>query len=270
MNEKSIGSSSADGFLVLLLPVAFVIVFIFAAWPLLLGVFLLSIGFKVWQRYRWQKWSQQVNPIFHQLIRANQGRVAALDLAMKGNFSAAAARRYLDYKAEEFGAQKQNYEELGNIYYFITSSTLGSIFDTSEPASIEPQETYNNEPQTLKIAAVATIAAPEVAGASREAGSDVAIVDHEVAEPGDDSHIHPPAIVTEPQIIPEIEAQQSQITLPESLIQSELAKRLNVYSSTVYKRRNDPDFSEWSRNRDPEGIAWKFSAKTKDFKPVAE
>ncbi|MFN7852269.1 MAG: hypothetical protein ACK5OU_10015, partial [Dolichospermum sp.] len=55
-----------------------------------------------------------------------------------------------------------------------------------------------------------------------------------------------------------------------SLIQSELAKRLNVYSSTVYKRRNDPDFPEWSRSRDPDGIAWSYSRKSKEFFPMEE
>ncbi|MFN7657029.1 MAG: hypothetical protein ACK5P3_02545, partial [Dolichospermum sp.] len=53
-----------------------------------------------------------------------------------------------------------------------------------------------------------------------------------------------------------------------SLIQSELAKRLNVYSSTIYKRRNDPDFPEWSRSRDPDGIAWSYSRRSKDFFPI--
>jgi len=36
---------------------------------------------------------------------------------MKTNFSAA-TKRYLDIKAEEFGAQRQD-QELGRVYYFI-------------------------------------------------------------------------------------------------------------------------------------------------------
>jgi len=55
---------------------------------------------------------------------------------MKTNFSAATAKRYLDIKAEEFGAQRQDDQELGRVYYFITARTLGSIFDDSEPASL--------------------------------------------------------------------------------------------------------------------------------------
>jgi len=56
----------------------------------------------------------QVNPIFHKLILENRGSITALDLAMKTNFSAAAAN--LDIKAE-FGAQRQDDQELGRVYY---------------------------------------------------------------------------------------------------------------------------------------------------------
>jgi hypothetical protein len=54
----------------------------------------------------------------------------------------------------------------------------------------------------------------------------------------------------------------------QSLIQAELAKRLDVHSSTVGKRKSDPDFSEWSQSRDPEGIAWKYSPENKEFLPL--
>jgi hypothetical protein len=54
----------------------------------------------------------------------------------------------------------------------------------------------------------------------------------------------------------------------QSLIQAELAKRLDVHSSTVGKRKSDPDFSEWSQSRDPEGIAWEYSPETKEFLPL--
>jgi len=137
MQEKSI-DSNAGGFLILLLPIAFVIVFLFTTWPVLLALAVLSISLNVWQRYQWQKWSQQVNPIFHQLIQANRGCVSPLDLAMKANFSAEVAKRYLDTKAEEFGAQRRKDEDQGPVYYFITASTLGGIFDDSEPPS-QPQ-----------------------------------------------------------------------------------------------------------------------------------
>jgi hypothetical protein len=51
-------------------------------------------------------------PIFHKRILENRGSITPLDLAMKTNFSAATAKRYLDIKAEEFGAQRQDDREL--------------------------------------------------------------------------------------------------------------------------------------------------------------
>lgn len=289
MNEKSIDSST-DTFLVILLPLAFVIVFLFATWPVLLGLIVLSISFKIWQQRRWQQWSQQVNPLFHQLIGATQGRVTSLDLAMKANISAAVAKKYLDTKAEEFGASRQNYEDCGTVYYFITSSILGNILDQSEP----PTESEQEENQDLKQIAVPTLneelkhesESIQVIAPQAETSTEDSIHSPAITEASADSSIEPPAIASElanssiessavasepsKDISPHLEPLNHTKSVPKSLIQSELAKRLNVYSSTVYKRRDDPDFSQWSRSKDPDGIAWKFSRKTKEFQPLEE
>jgi hypothetical protein len=132
MTAKEI-NTSATGLLVLILPIAFLIVLLFKAWPVLLMLFVLSITVKVWQQYQWEQWSRQVNPFFNQLIKDNQGCLTALDLAMKANLSGSAARQYLDKKAEEFGAQRRDYEGKGTVYYFLTASALGSMFEESEP-----------------------------------------------------------------------------------------------------------------------------------------
>lgn len=275
MNEKSIDSST-DAFLVILLPLAFVIVFLFATWPVLLGLIVLSISFKIWQQRRWQQWSQQVNPLFHQLIRATQGRVTPLDLAMKANISAAVAKKYLDTKAEEFGASQQNYEDCGTVYYFITSSILGNILDQSEP----PIESEQEKNQDLKQTAVQTLdqelkneseSIPVIAPQVETSTEDSSIEPPAASESVVDSSIEPSTIASEPSADSQhVEPLNHTQSVPKSLIQSELAKRLNVYSSTVYKRRDDPDFSQWSRSKDPDGIAWKFSRKTKEFQPLEE
>lgn len=223
INEKAI-DSSAGGCLILILPIALLIIFLFTAWPVLLALVILSAIWNVWQRNQWQKWSQQVNPIFHQLIQENRGSITALDLAMKAGFSAQTAKRYLDLKAEEFGAQRRDYQDQGTMYYFITASTLGSIFDESESSS-QPEREHVEQTSL---------------------------------------HTSPPA-EEEPAELPQEPLGSSTL-----LIQSELAKRLDVHSSTVYKRRDDPDFSEWSRSRDPAGIAWQYSPETKQFSPLEE
>ena len=188
-----------------------------------------------------------MNPIFHKLIQENRGSVAALDLAMKANFSAATAKRYLDIKAEEFGAQRRDDENCGTVYYFVTASTLGSIFDDSEP------------PNQLKL--------------KDEIDSPLLSERERLQLPESIHPILPEAQEPEPLI--HHSANHRQVELPkqkqaatESLIQSELAKRLDVHSSTVYKRREDPDFAEWSRNRDPEDIAWQYSPDSKLFFPM--
>ncbi|NJM74178.1 MAG: hypothetical protein HC862_31155 [Scytonema sp. RU_4_4] len=242
MSEKTI-ESYGKGFLVLLLPISFLIIFLVATWRIWLGLILFVLAFNIWQLYKWQQWSQKVNPIFHQLIRENQGIITPMDLAIKGGFSGEMAKRYLDTKAAEFAASTINSEDGSKVYQFITASTLGSILDSSEP------------PKELESQPVAQRALPFLA-------------------PPPQTHLQEPE---EPETESLPQPTQEEVKKPlekqlmfGSLIQSELAKRLNVYSSTVYKRRDDPEFSEWSRSRDPDGIAWKYSRKNKEFFPVEE
>lgn len=144
MTEKEI-DSSATGLLILILPIAFLIVLLFKAWPVLLALLLLSLTLRVWQKYQWQQWSKRVNPYFNQLIRDNQGCLTALDLSMKANLSGSAARLFLDRKAEEFGAQRREYEGKGTVYYFLTVSALGSLLEESEP----PPELEDEEEEDI-------------------------------------------------------------------------------------------------------------------------
>ncbi|MBD6615007.1 hypothetical protein FNW02_03850 [Komarekiella sp. 'clone 1'] len=238
MSEKLI-EGDGKAFLVLLLPISFLIIFLVSTWKILLAIIVLIIGFNLWQWYQWQQWSQRVNPIFHQMIRENQGRLTPMDLAIRGNFSGTMAKRYLDGKASEFGASLINSEDGGQSYYFITASILGNILDSSEPVKELPAQPVVKTARSL-------LAPPPPTPREEE---------------------------PETESLPKPTHEQAKQSLEKqlvfgSLIQSELAKRLNVYSSTVYKRRNDPDFPEWSRSRDPDGIAWTFSEKAKEFFPL--
>ncbi|MBW4651367.1 MAG: hypothetical protein KME06_22155 [Kastovskya adunca ATA6-11-RM4] len=132
-----IEDSGAAGVLVLILPIAFVIVILLKAWPFVLALLVLGLALRIWQHYQWKQWSQQVNPYFNQLIKENQGCVTFLDLSIKANISGPSAQRYLNKKAEEFGAQRRVLEDKGTVYYFLTASALGSIFDDSEPLEWE-------------------------------------------------------------------------------------------------------------------------------------
>lgn len=238
MSEKPI-EGNGKAFLVLLLPISFLIIFLVTTWRILLAVIVLVIGFKLWQEYQWQQWTVRVNPIFHQLVRENQGRLTPMDLAIKGNFPGTTAKRYLDGKASEFGASIVNSEDAGQSYYFITASILGNILDSSEPVKELPAQPVTKTARSLLAPPTPQEEEPETESLPQET--------HE-----------------------EVKRSLEKQLVFGSLIQSELAKRLNVYSSTVYKRRNDPEFPEWSRSKDPDGIAWSYSEKTKEFFPVEE
>jgi len=311
--------SSANGLLILILPIAFLIVLLFKAWPVLLALFILSIIFKIWQQYQWKQWSKQVNPYFNELVKENQGCLTPLDLSIKANLSGSAARRYLDKKAEEFGAQRQDYEDKGTVYYFLTASALGSIFDESEP----PLELEGESASSQALKPIELDAQPDTSPPKSESSLSALPEPPEPLEEEEPSDLSEPpeppkkeepsvaenAFSTEeieealepmpqpepeqtesldieealepmPQAEPEqtesldeqedlwAEAADKEPQASQSLIQAELAKRLDVHSSTVGKRKSDPDFSEWSQSRDPEGMAWAYSAETKEFVPV--
>ncbi len=295
MNEKAI-DSSADVVLILILPISLLIIFLFATWPVLLAGIVLNISFNFWKRYQWQKWCQKVNPTFHQLIKENRGSITALDLAMKSNFSAAIAKRYLETKAAEFGAQYRDYEQ-DRVYYFMTASTLGKILDDSELSSLTQQEqiplsqnqlfpskdtsaTHPEQPATALINH--TFEATQTEPAQFQSTTEYQLQSEDSSRLGEvidlplssnqnqllqskDTSTHPETAIVTP-----VQAQTEPVfqSAPAYLLQSELAKRLDVHSSTVYKRRDDPDFPEWSRSKDPEGIAWQFIPDTKQFCPM--
>jgi len=326
--------SSANGLLILILPIAFLIVLLFKAWPVLLALFILSIIFKIWQQYQWKQWSKQVNPYFNELVKENQGCLTPLDLSIKANLSGSSARRYLDKKAEEFGAQRQDYEDKGTVYYFLTASALGSIFDESEPPlELEGESASSQALKSIELDAQPDTSPPKSESSlsalpeppeplEEEEPSDLSEPPeppkkeepNDLSEPPEPPKKEEPSVAenafsteeieealepmpqaepepteslnTEealepmPQAEPEptesldeqedlwAEAADKEPQASQSLIQAELAKRLDVHSSTVGKRKSDPDFSEWSQSRDPEGMAWAYSAETKEFVPV--
>jgi hypothetical protein len=241
MSEKII-ESNGRAFLILILPLSFLFIFLVSTWRVLLIILFLMIGWQLWHQYKWEKWCQDVDPVFYQMIKENQGKITPIELAGKGNFSGTVAKRYLDNKAKEFGINIIGSETDPQTYYFITPSVLGDILDSSEP---EQKISHSSARQNTYA-----LVAPPLSGLLED--------DQVESLPLVSDH---PEVSEKPLV--------KQLTFG-SLIQSELAKRLNVYSSTVYKRRNDPDFPEWSRSRDPDGIAWAFSRKTREFFPLDE
>lgn len=147
--------NNTPGLLILIIPLAFVIVILYSAWPLLIALAVLAIAFNVWQRYQWKQWSQKINPFFNELIRENQGCVTAMDLSVKANLNGRDAQNFLAKKAEEYGAQRKDYRDKGTVYYFLTASALGSIFADSEPIW-ELDSEGESSPNTVAVTATSS------------------------------------------------------------------------------------------------------------------
>ncbi len=276
------------GLLVLILPLGVGLVLLYKAWLYILIIIGLVLGWKVWENYQWQQWSLQVNPIFNQLIKENQGCLTPVDLSIKGNLTANAARKFLERKADEFGAYRRSYQDKGTVYYFITASTLGTIFDESELTEDEPTPTLS--PAVTPPAPSATIS-PAVTEPEKPSASPFAQLAEIKEERQSTPEVESVASVTVTNSLttPEIETPIAETVAPEPqvtevtteavtppsasngliLIQADLAKRLDTTSSTIARRKTEPDFTEWSLSKDPEGVAWSYDPDTKLFMAIA-
>jgi hypothetical protein len=290
MPERAINTKNATGCLLILLPAAMAMSALFVAWPLILGVTLLVAGGNLWQNFEWAKTVRSIDPVFQQLIVHNRGEITPIDLSLNANISGNVAHRYLAAKADEFGTGSRQHPDRGQIYYFVSVSTLGSIFDDSElaPPEIMPATTPIVAPQSPAIptAAPAEVAvqseppAPTVAAAPTIPVDSTPTPQVDRSEPKTapvkDKSLDLRQLFDEDSTPVNTDLADSPVADPPqaapppdrplvTIIQSELAKRLDVHSSTIYKRRSEPDFTDWTRNRDPEGLGWGYAEATKEY-----
>lgn len=292
MPERAIYQKNAKGFLLILLPAALAISALFVAWPFILAITLLVAGGNIWQNYEWSKTIQSIDPSFQQLIVQNRGEITPVDLSIKANIPGKVAMRYLVTKADEFGTGSRQYPDRGRVFYFISASTLGSIFDDSEsedlpaivsatapvvstPLVTQPSAAVevlqNSTTEVAPIEATAnSLPEPDASPAAQPSSADLSnparLLDgqpisiptatSEGAAAVADTHSEPPTVGAASPL-----ENRPLVTI----LQSELAKRLDVHSSTIYKRRSEPNFTDWTRNRDPEGLAWGYLESTKEY-----
>ena len=277
--------------MLVLIPAALTMSALFVAWPIILGVTLAIAGGNIWQSYEWSKTARSIDPVFQELIIQNRGEITSLDLSLNAKVSGSVSDRYLTAKAGEFGTGSRQHPDLGQVYYFVTVSTLGRIFDDSElesPAimpATTPVAAFEQIVRQPELAVAEVVRQPEVNNAVAESidanlplsaettFTPVVAEATQTVELSSDPIKSPDrtaaAIVAEidPEIIPD--SAQTHDREPASplvlIIQSELAKRLDVHSSTIYKRRSEENFTDWTRNRDPEGIAWGYAEATKEY-----
>lgn len=286
---------NAEGYLPLIIPIAFGLVVILAAGRIFLPVAVaagLGFGFRrYWQNK--QKKLEQLNSVFYQLVQENNGWVTALDLAMKSNVPGTEVQQYLDERAREFAAHYEVTEQGGMIYYFESAlSPNGSkpptIVDTnyepvvsfSEPIVSEvPKNSQPSSPPPVekKPVEAATIDVPVSGVKKNEPPAPVSAVNNN-SKPAPRKEVQLPPIQskTEPVNLNNGKSavsfkmgdsvkKSTASVVPVSLTQSELAYRLGVHATTVSKWKMRGDFSEWSGSKDPAGVIWKYDVKSKRF-----
>jgi hypothetical protein len=342
MPETAINPKSATGCLLVLIPAALTMSALFVAWPFILGVTLLIAGGNIWQSYEWSRTARSIDPIFQQLIVQNRGEISPIDLSISAKVAGKVANKYLAIRADEFGTGSRQHPDRGQVYYFISVSTLGTIFDDSEidtpalmpatapvvafdlapiPAEFIPELSVQPElvpslpvsptpivpvklaamPPELPVAELVT-EAPLANATTRldpipsseppliletpfvvesAVNSPPAPALGSVAELSNLRQLfdeEQPAPTATPTIV-EIEEQLTIASTPAApildrsvvlIIQSELAKRLDVHPSTIYKRRSEPGFTDWTRNRDPEGLAWGYAEVEKEYYQIID
>lgn len=254
--------NGSTGILVLLLPLAFGFVVLYQLWPFLLLLAIAIAAYRIWQNYQWQNWCEEINPYFNQLVKENRGYLTPVDLSVKANLTARDAKIFLGRKSDEYGTKPRNVKEKGVVYYFPTASALGGIFDDSEPEqAVNSYQLAAKESNKLSVRGIAQLAKQEKEQENKRSNdstesSSVAQLTKE-----------PPTATIEADSATDdsVSDQLASIDAGQSLIQAELAKRLDLNSSTVGRRKTDPDFEEWSQSKDPEGIAWRYEADTKLF-----
>lgn len=237
MTGKVIDNSNAVGLLVLIVPYAVAAVILYTFWQWILLLLVLSLGWKIWQNYQWQKLSARVSPLFNRLTQENKGAIFVDDLSLKANLSASEAKRFLEKKAEEYGAQKKNTIDRGTVYYFLTVNALGALFDDSEPET-EEEEVISQPTPKVSYSATKTEISPESATAT-------------------------PTMPT--STMPTVTEEEAIDESKQTLTQIDLAKRLDTHTSTISRRKNDADFVDWARSKDPDGMGWKFVPKNNVF-----
>ena len=264
MTVKVLDNGSA-GALVLILPLAFSFVVLYALWPFLLLIAVAIVAFKLWQNYQWQKWCREINPYFNQLIKENQGYLTPVDLSVKANLTLRDAKIFLARKSDEYGTKPQKVADKGVVFYFPTASALGSILDDSEPeAAVNSYQLAAKDSSKLSVRGIAQLAKQEQSERNDTAESESSVAQLTRVE-SPQSTI---ATETETETDSSTKQRSASIDAGQSLIQAELAKRLDLNSSTVGRRKGDRDFEEWSQSKDPEGIAWKYEPDTKLFVAV--
>ncbi|WP_341733745.1 hypothetical protein [Microcoleus sp. EPA2] len=160
-NSNNLQKGNIWGYLTLLLPISLTAVASFESggmfWTIATAAGM-GWAYKLYQQQQKQKIAH-LDSVFYRLIKENQGRVTALDLAMNAKLPGAKVQEYLDERASEFGADFEVTEQGGILYYFqvapagnIAETIPGQIGEIPvKPAETNPQKVSIKSPDLFPI-----------------------------------------------------------------------------------------------------------------------
>lgn len=162
MTENVFDANSA-GVWLLIGAAALAIVFLYV-----LVVLAISLFWKLGQQFLWWRWSKKINRFFNELVRENNGYLTALDLSMKANLTAEAAKRFLAKKAEEFPNRECTLDDGNKGYYFLTAGSIAHLFDQNEASNdLEAEEEWDeheednlDSPAPFEVGSTLDVATP--------------------------------------------------------------------------------------------------------------
>ncbi|MCZ0900528.1 hypothetical protein ON021_24625, partial [Microcoleus sp. HI-ES] len=123
-------------------------------------------AYKLYQQQQKHKLAH-LDSVFYKLIKENQGRVTALDLAMNAKLPGEKVQEYLDERASEFAADFEVTEQGGILYYFQIappvnqSETANAVIAVQEPPT-NREKAQDKKPNLFPIAQTQTPQKPKI------------------------------------------------------------------------------------------------------------
>ena len=158
-NSNNLQKGTIWGYLTLLLPISLTAVASFESGGMFWTIAAtagMGWAYKLYQQHQKHQLAH-LDSVFYRLIKENQGRVTALDLAMNAKLPGLKVQEYLDERASEFAADFEVTEQGGILYYFQVAPIVNQAETIPVAIAIKSPETNqkkvpNNNPELFPIA----------------------------------------------------------------------------------------------------------------------
>jgi hypothetical protein len=151
-NSNNLQKGSIWGYLTLLLPICLTAVASFESGTMFWAIATtagIAWAYKLYHQQQKHKLAH-LDPVFYKLIKENQGRVTALDLAMNAKLPGEKVQEYLDERAKEFAADFEVTEQGGILYYFQIAPTVTQSETANAAVAVQEPPTNREKAQDKK------------------------------------------------------------------------------------------------------------------------